>query len=298
LNAGVSSPSKTQQWFRNYAEGLMASFKSSGLLEHRVTKGESRERQIFGILDKLLPTLLFLKQDVVIVDSWDAESPKFDGVLFDRKFWPLLFQESNIAVAMVESVYAAFEIKSSLGTSELQDIFSKAQKLRSMKCIPGSLTSPPLVTAFAYQCPNSKLAYFDFAVNSQRFPNFTPSLICILNQALFGLIRKEGTTPSLIDQPSVGHIPVIFQTQEDTLLIYIYLLSRWATAGTDSVDTFMKYSEKVFSGLKGFHFDADFLDSVTSDPSALNKARTCFEGNSNKNIKDAYVIARGQIGLS
>jgi len=298
LNATVSSPTKTQEWFRNYAKNLMTSFDSAARIEHKVTKGESRERQIFGILDNLLPTLLSLRQDVVIEDSQDAESPKFDGVLFDRKFWPLLFQDSNTAVAMVESVYAAFEIKSSLGTRELQDIFSKAQKLRTMKCVGRSLTSPPLVTAFAYQCPNSKLAFFDFAIHSQKFPNFTPSLICILNQALFYLARKDGTTLLPIEQPSAGHTPVILQTQEDTLLIYIYLLSRWATAGTNSVDVFMKYSNKVFSSLKGFYFDADFLDSVTSDQSALNKARKCFKGNSNKNIKDAYVIARGQIGLS
>jgi len=298
LNAMVSSPTKTQQWFRNYAKNLMTSFNSSALIQHKVTKGESREHQIFDILDKLLPTRISLKQDVVIVDSQDAESPKFDGVLVDRNFWPLLFQEDRTAVAMVESVYAAFEIKSSLCTPDLQDIFLKTQKVRSMKCIPGSLSSPPLVTAFAYQCPNIKLAFIDFAVHSQKYPDFTPSLICILNQALFGLARKEGTMLLPIEQPSAGHIPVIFQTQEDTLLIYIYLLSRWATAGTDNVDTFMKYSEKVFSSLVAFHFDADFLNSVTSDPSALHKARTYFEGNSSGSIKDAYMIARSQIGLS
>lgn len=191
------------------------------------------------------------------------------------------------------------DIMSSAGlgplSGEAQQI---AQKLRSMKCTAESLTSPPLVTAFAYQCPNSKLSFFDFAIHSQKFPNFTPSLICILNQALFGLARKEGTTLSPIEQLSAGHIPVIFQTQENTLLIYTYLLSRWATAGADSVDTFMKYSEKVFSGLVAFHFDTDFLYRVTSDPSARSKARTCFEGNFSKSIKDAYIIARGQIGLS
>jgi len=294
----VSSPSKTQQWFRNYAKNLMTSFVSSAQIQHNVTKGESRERQIFDILDKLLPTRISLMQDVVIVDSQDSESPKFDGVLVDRNFSPLLFQDNNTAVAMVESVCAAFEIKSSLGTRDLQDIFSKAQKLRSMRCVAGSLTSPPLVTAFAYQCSNSKLSFFDFTVHSQKFPDLTPSFICILNQALFGLVRKEGTILSPVEQPSAGHTPVIFQTQEDTLLIYIYLLSRWATAGTDRVDTFMKYSEKVFSSLVAFHFDADFLDRVTSDSPALNKARACFKGNSRKSIRDAYIIARGQIGLS
>ena len=207
LNAVGSSPSKTQQWFRNYAKNLVTSFRSSALIEHKVTKGESREHQIFDILDKLLPNRTSLKRNVVIVDSQDAESPKFDGILLDRSFWPLLLQENNTTVAMVESVLAAFEVKSSLGTTELQDIFSKAQKLRSMKYHAGSFISPPLVTAFAYECPNSKLAFFDFAVHSQMSPDFNPSLICILNQALFGLARKDGATLLPMDQPSAGHIP-------------------------------------------------------------------------------------------
>jgi len=292
-----SSSSKTQQWFRDYAKNLMNSYKSLELIDHAVTKGGGRENQVFGLL-KLLPTRLSLKQNVVVMDSQDAQSRKFDGVLVDREFWPLLFQKDNTAVVMVESVYVAFEIKSSLGTSDLQDIFSKSESLRRMKCIAGSLVSPPLVTAFSYQCPNSKLAFFDFTAHSQKYPNFTPSVICILNQALFGLVEKTGTILSVIEQPSTSNIPVMFQTQEDTLLIYIYLLSRWATAGTDSVNIFKKYSDKIFSNLTAFYFDADFIHSITSDSSVLKKARKCFKGNYNKSIKDVYRIARSEIGLS
>ena len=298
LNALGSSPSKTQQWFQNYAKDLMSSYESSALIEHKVTKGESREYQIFDILDKLLPTRISVKRGVVIVDSQDAESPKFDGVLFDRSLWPLLFQDNDTVVIMLESVLAAFEVKSSLGTHDLQDIFSKAQKLRNMKYMSaGSFFSPPLVTAFAYKCPNRNLAFFDFAVHAQKFPDSTPSLICVLNEALFGLARSDGTRLLCVEQPSAGHIPVMFQTQVDTLLIYIYFLSRWATIGSETIDTFMKYSEMAFSSLVAFHFDSDFLYSVTSSPSARDKARTCFKGNSSKSINDAYAIARGQIGL-
>lgn len=298
LNALGSSPSKTQQWFRNYAKGLSLSYEASALIEHKVTKGESREYQIFDILDKLLPTKISVKRGVVIMDSQDAESPKFDGVLFDRSLWPLLFQDNDIVAVMLESVLAAFEVKSSLDKRELQDIFSKAQKLRSMKCMStASFFSPPLVTAFAYKCLNSKLAFFDFAVHSQESPDFTPSLICVLNQALFGLARSEGTALLPVAQPSAGHIPVMFQTQVDTLLIYIYFLSRWAIPKSKTIGTFMKYSDMVFSNLVVFHFDNDFLCRVTSSPSALDKARTCFKGNSSKSINDAYAIARGQIGL-
>lgn len=298
LNPLDPSMSKTQQWFRNYAENLMTSYKSIALIEHKVTKGESREHQILDTLEKLLPTRVSVKHDVVIMDSQDTQSPKFDGVLLDRSLWPLLFQDSNTVVAMLESVLAAVEVKSSLGTSELKDIFSKAQKLRDMKSMSAvAFISSPLVTAFAYECPNIKLAFFDFAVHSQKCPDSTSSLICILNQALFGLARKDGTTLLPVDQPKAGHIPVMFQTQEDTLLIYIYFLSRWATIGSKTVDTLTKYSEAVFSSLVAFHFDTDFLCSVVSESSALNKARTCFEGEPGKSIKEAYAIARGRIGL-
>jgi len=298
LNRLDSAPSKTQQWFRNYAQMLMTSYKSSALIEHKVTKGESRELQILDVLEGLLPTRISVKHNVVIMDSQDAQSPKFDGVLLDRSLWPLLLQDSDTVVAMLESVLAAIEVKSSLVTSELKDIFSKAQKLRSMKCIStGCSISPPLVTAFAYDCPNSKLAFFDFAIHSQKSPDFTPSLICILNQALLGLAQRDGTMVLPIDQPRVGHIPVMFQTHEDTLLIYIYFLSRWAAMETKAVDTFLKYSDAVFSSLMAFHFDADFLCRVVSDPSAFKKARACFEGAPDKSIKEAYAIARNQTGL-
>jgi hypothetical protein len=154
------------------------------------------------------------------------------------------------------------------------------------------------VTVFAYECPNDKLAFFDFAVHSRRFPDFTASLICTLNQALLGLARKDETTLLIVDQPRVGDTPVIFQTQEDTLLIYIYLLSRWATVGSDNVDTFTKYSDPVFSRLEAFHFDTDFLDSIIADQSVLKKARACFEGNASESLQHVYIFARGQIGLS
>jgi len=278
---------------------LMTSYHSSGLIEHKVTKGESREYQILDTLKHLLPTQISVVRNVVIVDSQDTESPKFDGALLDRSVWPLLFQDYETVVVMLESVLAAVEVKSSLGASDLQDIFGKAQKLRSMKCAgTGSFVCPPLVTAFAYECPNTRLAFFDFAVHSAKFPGFTLTLICILNQALFGLAREEGVTFLPVDQPNADHIPVMFETRDDTLLIYLYFLSRWAAMGSKAVDTFLKYSEAVFSNLTAFHFDADFLHLVASDSSARSKARSCFGGKPDKSIKEAYLTAKRQVGLT
>lgn len=298
MNTQGPAPSKTQQWFRNHAQMLMISHSSSGLIEHKVTKGESREYQILDTLGHLLPASISVGRNVVIVDSQDVESRKFDGALLDRSIWPLLFQDDKTVVAMLESVLAAIEVKSSLGTSDLKDIFSKTDRLRRMKCVgAGAFVCPPLVTAFAYECPNTKLAFFDFAVHASKFPDFTPTLICILNQALFGLAREDGATLLPIDQPSAGHIPAMFETHDDTLLVYLYFLSRWAAMGSKTVDTFLKYSETVFSNLTAFHFDADFLRRIAADGSARGKARACFKGNAGKSIREVYVMARAQIGL-
>ena len=298
MNATGFSPSKTQQWFRNYAKRLSNSFFSSGLIEHNVTKGESREYQILDTLANLLPTRFSIMRNVVIVDSQDGESPKFDGVLLDRTIWPLLVQVGETVVALLESVPAAIEVKSSLSVRDLHDIFSKTEKLRSMKCASAeAFFCPPLVTAFAYKCQNTKLTFFDFSIHMHMFPDFTPTLICILNQALFGLVRQDGATFLQVDQPGAGNIPVMLETQDDTLLIYLYFLSRWASMGSKTVDTFLKYSDVVFSNLTAFHFDTDFIRRIASDSSARDKARACFKGKPGESIKEAYVTARGQVGL-
>jgi len=298
LTGHGSPPSKTQQWFCNLSQNLDASFRSSALIEHNVTKGESRESQILDVLQSLLPTRISVGRNVVIVDSTDVESPKFDGVLFDRTLWPLLFHEDETVVAMLESVLAAIEVKSSLGTTDLKDIFAKAAKLRHMT--PGGSTAvvcPPLVTGFAYECKNTNLAFFDFAAQSCASPEVSPTLVCILNRALLGLAREEGGLLLPVDTPYRGHIPVMYSAGTDTLLMYLYFLSRWATMGSKTVDTFRRYSESVFAGSTAFQFDDDFLRTVTSDGVARVKARQCFQGYPQMSVKEAYSTARTKIGL-
>jgi len=80
--------SKAQQWFRELSLNLESSFRSLNIIEHNVTKGEGRENQILDVLERLLPTRVILRSNVVIVDSEDRESPKFDGALFIKPSGP------------------------------------------------------------------------------------------------------------------------------------------------------------------------------------------------------------------
>jgi uncharacterized protein DUF6602 len=282
-----------QGWMRDHSDLLAVSFKSSGRIKHNVTKGESREHQILDTLSNLLPTRTSVESKVVIVDAADAQSPQFDGALVDRILWPRLFAYDNTTGVMLDSVFAAIEVKSSLDKSEMMDIFSKAAALRKML----ALHRRPLVTAFAYECANPNLSFFDFSTSFLQSPDHSPSLVCVLNQSVFGLARFDTGEFLPVDEPRPDAIPVLFITRQDTLLMYLYFLSRWATSGTRTADLFMRYSTNLFSSIASFHFDADFLGAMATDPTALALARRCFERKPNVDIDQLYAEARNKIGL-
>lgn len=121
-------PTTIQEWFRDYSDRLSSSFRSSGRFRHAVTKGQSREHQILDILSNVLPTKVSVDPNVVIVDSTDHQSPKFDGALVNSHLWPRLFVDGSTSAVMIESVLAALETKSSLGLKELKDVFEKAER--------------------------------------------------------------------------------------------------------------------------------------------------------------------------
>jgi len=295
----AATASKTQQWFYSLSQGLLASFRGSAAIEHRVTKGESREGQILDVLQGLLPTRLVLKSKVAIIDSADTESPSFDAVLFDRSFSPLLFVQNRTSVAMIESVVAAIEIKSNLGTGDLEDVFAKARKLTQMKRVAMGVAPPaPRVTAFAYECPNLNLSFYDFSVKFKAAPLESPNLICVLGKGLFTTADSEVRPLSPVDVPEAGQSPILFGTGMDSLFLYLYFLSRWMAARTGMADILRKYGGTLFANPEAFYFDQDFLTTVLSDNRARDLARTAFEGSGASDIRLPYQKARTAMGLT
>lgn len=288
-----ATPTNIQGWLRDHSDLLALSFRSSGRIRHAVTKGESREHQILDTLSKLLPTRASVESNVVIIDATDGQSPKFDGALVDRTLWPRLFADGNTTGVMIESVIAAIEVKSLLDKTELDDVFKKSAKLRAMR----SGRTRPLVTGFAYECPNPNLSFFDFALGFYRSPEASPSSICILNKHLFALARIVDTKLVLDDEPNASSIPVLYTADEDTLLVYLNFLSQWVTAGTNAAGAFMRYSQGVFSKLSGFYFDPDFLLAVNSNENHRLASRKHFERKANEDIENLYAAARTAIGL-
>jgi hypothetical protein len=286
----------TQEWFRDYSKLLFDSFNASGRLKHAVTKGESRESQILDALSKLLPTRISVETNVVIVNSSGTQSPKFDGVLINRTLWPRIFA-SDYTVVMVESVLAGIEVKSSLDKAELDDIFGKSSVLRGMRNTSHLTQNHPFVTAFAYDCANTNLSFFDFATSFIESPDYSPSMICILNRGLFGLADTSSGKTIPADEPTPISIPVLYQPREDTLQVYIYFLSRWITADTGTAELFRQYSDNLFSQMTSFSFDIDFLTVIAKDIKARFTARDCFLRKASVPIEELYTIARKALGL-
>ena len=290
---------KAQQWLRLYSENLASSFRASALIQHRVTKGETRERQILDLLEALLPKRTAVEPDVVIADSRDAESPKFDAALLDRLFWPRLFEQNDTAVVMIESVLAAIEIKSFLNAAEIQDVFRKTTLLRGMACAgKGAGPCPPLVCAFAYTCDNLALAFFDFACAYALAPASSATLICVLNEGLLCLCRQDGDSLVPVDVPAAGLIPAAAVLGPDALLMFVYTLSGWASLGGGSLDVYRAYGRHVFATATVVYFEDDYLSAVTGSATVRGKARQAYLRPGSASLTELYKASRRSIGLS
>lgn len=197
--------SQTQEWLRVLSRNLENSYLGSADIKHKSTSGKVRENQILDVLLSLLPKKLSLKRNVVIINSDDKQSNKFDGVLVDDTNWPQIYYIDTMIVAPIESVRIAFEIKSNLDKGDIDKIFDEAKNLGKMK--PHQVSDFPLVAGFSYKCTNVNLAFYDFVDNFVNNEEYNPSLICVLNKAIFCLMNDSGTivfkpnnnlTPTLI----------------------------------------------------------------------------------------------------
>jgi hypothetical protein len=294
-----STLTNIQEWLRNYSGSLEHSFTSSAGIKHSGEKGERREYQIFKTLKEILPTRMSVEQKTIIVDTEDIQSPMFDGVLVDRMLWPRNFIKDGNPLALIESVLAAIEIKSSLNQSELISIFENSRSLRSMKCFVSyaPLRLAPLVTAFTYECDNLNLSFFDFSTLFRDYLTCSPSLVCILNKGLFGFMDIEEKKAEPMYEPLRNSLPALYNSGKDALLLYIYFLSGLSGMDPTMLQTFTQYCDTFFSAIELFYFDEDFLNLVASDEAIKNTARSCFERKAYADIQDLYIKARKVIGL-
>ena len=293
----VDIVSNAQAWLRAHAELLSVSFRASGRIKHNVTKGQSREHQILDTLEKLLPTSVAVERSAVIVDSRDLQTSKFDGALVDRNNWPRLFSDDSTTAIVLESVVVALETKSELNATEMNDIFAKAASLREMVRAAPPLGRQPRAVGFAYTCPNINLSFFDFNMCYKERGVDSPSAVCALGHGVFTFATSAGDSVAITDEIHDSNLAVYFAAGQDSLLLLLYLLSRWTTSSSINMGLFRRYLDAAFKGASVFWFDSDFLERTYKDQGARKTARSCFTGRAARPIRKLYEEARNAIGL-
>lgn len=96
---------------------------------HPGTKGDASERVWLELLEKYLPRR-YQAAKAHVVDSRGAFSQQIDVVIFDRQYSPFIFQCEGEKIVPAESVYAAFEAKQAVNSTQVTYAQEKIASVR------------------------------------------------------------------------------------------------------------------------------------------------------------------------
>ena len=116
------------------AEELIFNFARAGGGTTPGLVGSSREHEVRRKLQSVLPTKVAVATGCVI-DSFGNTSNQCDVILYEKDHCPVFSINGDPAATYIpcESVIAVGEIKSSLGTSEINDAVDKIAKVKSLR---------------------------------------------------------------------------------------------------------------------------------------------------------------------
>lgn len=123
-----------QQFLDKLAEELIFNFaRASGGTTPGLV-GSAREHEVRVKLQSVLPTKVAVATGCVI-DSYGSTSNQSDVVLFEKDHCPVFSINGDQAATYIpcESVIAVGEIKSALGTAEINDAVDKIAKVKSLR---------------------------------------------------------------------------------------------------------------------------------------------------------------------
>lgn len=285
-----SQQDKIAEWMRSLSERLQSSHHGSTSFQNRVTKGRSRELQVLDILEGLLPSGVNVGRDVVIVDSKGSEAPSFDGVIYDRMRFPVLYFEGNhreesIISILLESVLLCIETKSNLCKDELDDTIRKIKKLELLQSVSNSMRQPVLL--LAYEADNMNLSFVDYCAAFASKPTHVPNIVCVLNKGLFTTAKKVNDEAILSPRNEHGSYPVFTECGKEALLLTYFLVVRLLTEFSTVCRILEAYVQEAFKDVSLFSFAPEFIDKI-SDQSFHDCIRRKFFDTANRPIAEVY----------
>jgi hypothetical protein len=127
--------------FLRVQEQMLAGLAASTVFEHKTACGTATERRWIDLFNRYLPQR-YCSTSAFIIDADGRRSHQIDLAIYDRFYSPLWFHDASQPYIPVESVYAIFEIKQTLGPMAVLDCGRKAASVRRLR-----RTSAPLLSA-------------------------------------------------------------------------------------------------------------------------------------------------------
>ncbi len=124
----------SSEYIKHLANELIRNFAFSRSATTPVLVGSAREKEVIRKLELLLPKSIGIGSGCII-DSFGKTSKQMDIVLFEKDLCPVfcINESSETTYYPCEGVIAAGEVKSSLNSKELTNIFNKAQSVKELK---------------------------------------------------------------------------------------------------------------------------------------------------------------------
>lgn len=124
----------SKEYIKHLASELIRNFAFSSSATTPVLVGSAREKEVIRKLELLLPKSIAVGSGCVI-DSYGKTSKQMDIVLYEKDLCPIfcINESAETTYYPCEGVIAVGEIKSTLNTKELENIFEKASSVKMLK---------------------------------------------------------------------------------------------------------------------------------------------------------------------
>ena len=102
------------------------------ITDHPVEKGNAIEENWLKWLNTYLPKR-YRSDTGFVVDSKGNKSEQIDIIVYDQQYSPFVFNQNKVIYVPAESVYAIFELKTKIGSGEIEYAGKKAASVRTLE---------------------------------------------------------------------------------------------------------------------------------------------------------------------
>lgn len=118
--------------FHRVQRKMLADLDTTGVFEHPSANGTATEQIWLELFSQFLPTR-FQAAPAFIINASGNRSRQIDIAIYDNLANPPLFPHTAGIHLPIESIYAVFEVKSTISKQWLQDAAEKAASVRALR---------------------------------------------------------------------------------------------------------------------------------------------------------------------